>query len=414
MHHTHVRLGYHLNVISNLGAALSMALAIYVALFSAYMACIVVGAWLSRLAARGTPVAAGQPAVVVLVPAHNEEQGIASTVAQILQADYASGQIRVVVIADNCTDGTATVARQAGAQVVERTDLVNRGKGQALGWALREHRVLFAGSGLLAIIDADMNVEAGFFAAMAQLFRLESIQVAQGRYVISNPARGVLSAIGFASYCYVNHVRPAGRCFWGGTADLKGSGMMFRTDFLLARGWTAHSIAEDIQLGKELMLEGVPVAFAQDAIVSSDIPATLAQVQVQQARWEGGKHHVIASVIPRALAALWRRPSLLLLDGMLDMLVPSLAVVALLDVCGLALGWWAIPATMPVFAGSLAVFAAAVLTGLLLNRAPAGVYLRLVSAPVFLLWKLLLLARLAIRPPETTWNRTPRDPPPPP
>jgi len=414
MHHTHVRLGYHLNVISNLGAALSMALAIYVALFSAYMACIVVGAWLSRLVARGTPVAAGQPAVVVLVPAHNEEQGIASTVSQILQADYASGQIRVVVIADNCTDGTATVARQAGAQVVERTDLVNRGKGQALGWALREHRVLFAGSGLLAIIDADMNVEAGFFAAMSQLFRLESIQVAQGRYVISNPARGVLSAIGFASYCYVNHVRPAGRCFWGGTADLKGSGMMFRTGFLLERGWNAHSIAEDIQLGKELMLEGVSVSFAQDAIVRSDIPATLAQVRVQQARWEGGKHHVIASVFPRTLTALCRRPSLLLLDGLLDMLVPSLAVVVLLDLCGLALGWWAIPATAPVFAGSLAVFATAVLTGLLLNRAPAGVYLRLLSAPIFLLWKLLLLARLAIRPPEATWNRTPRDPPPPP
>jgi hypothetical protein len=190
--------------------------------------------------------------------------------------------------------------------------------------------------------------------------------------------------------------------------------MVFRTDFLLARGWSAHSIAEDIQFGKELMLEGVPVAFAQGAIVRSDIPSTLAQVRIQQARWEGGKHHVIASLLPRTLAELWRRPRVLLVDGLLDMLVPPLAAVVLLDICGLALGLWALPATAPVFAGSLAVFAAAVVTGLWLNRAPAGVYLRLMTAPVFLVWKLLLLARLAFRPPETTWNRTPRDPPPPP
>ena len=407
-------MGYHLNVISALGAALSLALAIYVALFSAYMACVVAGAWLSRRADRQPNLATGAPSVVVLVPAHNEEQGIASTVAQILQADYVPGEVRVVVIADNCADGTAEVARRAGARILERSDLVNRGKGQALGWALREHRTLFADSELLAIIDADMNVEPGFFAAMAQLFQSESVQVAQGRYIVSNSTRGVLSAIGFASYCYVNHVRPAGRCFWGGTADLKGSGMVFRTDFLLARGWNAHSIAEDIQLGKELMLEGVPVAFVQDAVVRSDIPSTLAQVRVQQSRWEGGKHRVIASLLPRTLASLWRRPSLLLLDGLLDMLVPPLAVVILLDLCGLALSWWTLPPAAAVFAGSLAVFATAVVTGLVLNRAPAGVYLRLLSAPAFLVWKLLLLARLAVRPPETTWNRTPRDPPPPP
>ena len=401
-----------MNVISILGSALSVALAIYVALFSVYMAFIVLGAWLSGPTRRKSVVVSSYPGVTVIVPAHNEEQGIAATVGQILQARYPARLIRVVVIADNCTDQTASIARQAGAQVVERMDTINRGKGQALGWVLREHRTLFSGSELLAIIDADMNVHAEFFMEMARLFRDPLIQTAQGRNVVSNPARGILSAVGFASFCYVNHVRPAGRCFWGGTADLKGTGMMFRSDFLLARGWTAHSIAEDAQLGKELMLEGIRVVLAQDAIVRSDIPATLAQVKVQQARWEGGKHQVIASLFPRTLTALFRRPSRLLLDGLMDMLVPPLALVVLLDLCGLALGWWTIPAIALVFAGSLAVFAAAVLTGLLLNSAPPGVYLRLLFAPLFLFWKLLLLARLAIRPAETVWNRTPRDPPP--
>ena len=131
-----------MNVISHPGAAPPLALAIYVALFSTYMACVVAGAWLSRLAERRRTLATGHPSVVVLVPAHNEEQGIASTVAQILRADYASGRILVVVIADNCADGTVTAATRAGARILERSDLVNRGKGQALGWALREHQAL--------------------------------------------------------------------------------------------------------------------------------------------------------------------------------------------------------------------------------------------------------------------------------
>ncbi|MEO6081345.1 MAG: glycosyltransferase family 2 protein [Steroidobacteraceae bacterium] len=392
--------------LTNLGSGVVWALAAYVALISVYMAVVLCGAWLGRPRQRGVE---NQPSFVVIIPAHNEDQGIASTLRQIQQTDYPSEQISIVVICDNCTDRTAEVASQFGAQVLRRSDLANRGKGQALGWALAEHPEIFSGADLIAIIDADMDVHPGFFSGMARAFADADVQAAQGRYVIANPLSGLLPALGFASYCYVNHVRLAGRCRWGGTADLKGSGMAFRSRFLLPRGWNAHSIAEDVQLGKELMLEGIRVEFVPDAIVSSDIPSNLSQVRIQQSRWDGGKHQVIAAMFPRALAALFRRPSVLLLDGLLDMLVPPLSVVVMLDILGLAVGWWVAREAVAVFGGSLAIFGLAVLTGLILNRAPPGVYWRLASAPLFMVWKLGLLVRLALMPAETNWHRTPRN-----
>lgn len=67
---------------------------------------------------------------VVLVPAHDESAVIADTLAGLAKAVGPSGQ--VLVIADNCSDDTAAIARRAGVRVLERTDTVRRGKGHAL------------------------------------------------------------------------------------------------------------------------------------------------------------------------------------------------------------------------------------------------------------------------------------------
>ncbi len=396
-----------MNWLSLAGMWAAWALAVPVTAISLYMLRVVIGSWLYH---PGRRMPAAGSSFAVIVPAHDEEQGIAATVAQLLATDYPRELVRIFVIADNCTDGTAAAAAQAGAQVVVRNDADNRGKGQALDWFLREHRDLLQAEELIAFIDADMQVGGKFFLAMSAAFTDPGTFVAQGRYMVANPSRSVLSAIGYASFCYVNHVRPAGRCFWGGTADLKGSGMVFRTQFLLPRGWNAHSIAEDIQLGKELMLEGIRVAYVPSAGVESDIPATLSQVRVQQSRWEGGKPEIYASIIPLAASAFLRRPSGLLLDGLLDLMVPPLSIVILLNLTGLLLSWLAASASLWIFLASIAVFGLAVLSGLLQNRAPGGVYWRLIAAPAFVVWKLALLLRVAIAPAPTTWQRTPRDP----
>ncbi|MEO8313446.1 MAG: glycosyltransferase family 2 protein [Pseudomonadota bacterium] len=382
-------------------------LAAIAAFISTYMAFVVFGSWLYQPKTRLT---ARRPVFGVVVPAHNEEQGIASTIGQLLASAYPPAALRVLVIADNCTDQTASMARDAGAHVVVRNDSDNRGKGQALDWLLHEHAALFDGVDLIAFIDADMQTDGQFFNSMAAAFADDEIIVAQGRYLVANACRSILSAIGYMSFCYVNHMRPAGRCFWGGTADLKGSGMVFRSPFLLARGWKAHSIAEDIQLGKELMLEGIKVAYVPDARVESEIPATLSQVNVQQSRWEGGKREIYAALLPRILRTVLRNPSPLLLDGLFEMMVPPLSIVIFLNIVGASAAWLVDSVALWVFITSLAIFAAAVLSGLLQNRAPAGVYLRLLAAPAFVMWKAVLLVRVLFSSTPKAWQRTPRDP----
>jgi 1,2-diacylglycerol 3-beta-glucosyltransferase len=395
------------SLLVQLGGFTAWAVAVIVAVVSLYAAAIVLGSWLYD---RGTGSPVEQPPFAVIVPAHDEEQGIRETIGQLLAADYPSRMLRIFVVADNCTDETAAAAREAGAQVLVRTDPENRGKGQALDWILRESPQLFEGVELIAFIDADMKVDGRFFNAMAAVFTRDKAVVAQGRYLVANPCRSVLSAVGYMSFCYVNHVRPAGRCFWGGTADLKGSGMVFRSQFLLARGWNAHSIAEDIQLGKQLMLEGVRVAYVPNALVESDIPATLSQVSVQQSRWEGGKREIYAEIFPRIVDGFLRRPSWLLMDGLFEMLVPPLSAVILINIAGAALAGLVGSDAVWVFIASLATFGAAVLSGLLQNRAPIGVYWRLLAAPAFVMWKAWLLLRVFFSAAPKTWQRTPRDP----
>lgn len=384
---------------------LSWVIAVMLSGMALYMLFIVAGSWLYRLP---TSSAIRDAAFAVLVPAHNEEAGVADTISHLQTAG--GDAIRIIVVADNCSDQTALLARASGAEVWERHDLQNRGKGQAIDWALREHRDSLASARLIAFVDADMQVHPQFFREMTAAFADPQTLVAQGRYVISNAGRSVLSSIGFASFAYVNHVRPAGRCFWGGTADLKGGGMVFRSEFLLPRGWPAHSIAEDVQLGKELMLEGVRVIYVPGAKVESEIPTTLAQVTVQQSRWEAGRHDIHVPLLRRVAATLLSTPSRLLIDGLLDLLVPPLSVVIALGLFGIGLAIWSGSASAWLLATILLVFALAVLSGLLQNKAGIAVYARLVGAPLFLIWKLALLARVRTAGAPSTWQRTPRSP----
>ena len=72
------------------------------------------------------------PRLLVVIPAHDEEANVAATVASCLDSSYDPSRFHVCVIADNCTDDTAFQARQAGAEVFERTDDTRRSKGYAL------------------------------------------------------------------------------------------------------------------------------------------------------------------------------------------------------------------------------------------------------------------------------------------
>src|SRR5450432_566567 len=101
---------------------------------------------------------------LVLVPAHNEEPGIAPTLESLRAQNYPEELRRVIVIADNCTDRTASISREAGFECWERDELKAPGKGQALRWAL--DRLGSDNWDAVAFVDADTHVDAEFLTGL--------------------------------------------------------------------------------------------------------------------------------------------------------------------------------------------------------------------------------------------------------
>jgi 1,2-diacylglycerol 3-beta-glucosyltransferase len=380
-------------------------LAGYLSIVSAYMLALTFGAAMFVRRARTQD---SLPRIAVLVPAHNEAAGITTTVRDLLDSRYPRRAFEVIVIADNCTDETASRARSAGAIVLERYDDSRRGKGQALDWATRERAKDLLEYDIVAFVDADMYVDPDFLSSVAGHFADPETQAVQGRYVIANPEASWLTSLGFMSFAVVNHVRPAGRTFLGGTAGLKGSGMAFRRDLICRTGWPAGSIAEDVEFGMQLLFEGVRVKYAPDAIVRSDLPIALESARVQQARWEGGNVTVRGKYLWQTLRAFLRSPRLATADALLDLLVPPLTIVVALSVTGASLAYVLAGPPAWLFAIPLLTIAAATALGMAQLKPPPRTYLHILLAPAFLAWKLALLTQIAVRPRETQWRRTPR------
>jgi len=121
---------------------------------------------------------------LVVIPAHDEAALIGETVRSVLASDYPPSLRQVVVIADNCTDGTAAEARAAGAVCLERADPHRRGKPWALNWAFRT--LDLSACDAVAMIDADTVVDAQFLRVMdGRLQRGE--RAIQGYYGVLNP-----------------------------------------------------------------------------------------------------------------------------------------------------------------------------------------------------------------------------------
>ena len=378
----------------------------YVVLVTAYLVVVTLAAMVYR---RPRLVDAPALKMAMVIPAHNESSQILDILGDADKLDYPKDSNAVFVIADNCDDDTADLARGAGANVLERHDIENRGKGQALDWCFKSHSAELEAYDVIALVDADMVLDLGFLEAMNRSFQVEGVQVVQGLNTVAEPGRHWRAAIGYMSFSCINHVRPAGRFMLGGTADLRGSGMAFRRELILARGWPAHSLAEDAEFAKQLLFDGIKVAYNPDALVTSPIPEQHSQATIQQERWEGGKRILFKTYFPRLLRGAVTKPGIAMWDALLDILVPPLSVLGALIAGCLLASLLVHPVFIFVNLVALCGLAFYVLMGLILTRAPLKVWLYLCAVPVFLVWKAPLIIRVLLGKVSSGWQRTPRD-----
>jgi cellulose synthase/poly-beta-1,6-N-acetylglucosamine synthase-like glycosyltransferase len=360
----------------------------------------------------------GQTRFAICIPAHNEQFTIGETVAALLAQKYPATKFSVHVVADNCTDSTAAVATRSGATAHVRSDAENPGKGEALNWLI--DRVAGDGVDAIAIVDADTVADPGFLAALDREFR-GGARAVQGFYAVKDPDASAAVGLRYAAIACRHYLRPLARTRLGASSGLYGNGMAFRTDVLAGRRWSNHLI-EDAEFQMELLLDGQIVRFAPDAVVRAEMPVTLEGATSQNERWELGRAQLIRRYVPvlarRSVTGgtLSRRAYG---DAVADHLTPPLTLLAVIDTTAVALGAVAAlshPGRLSRFAAALGVASSValglhVLVGLRLVDAPPSVYRSLRSAPRAVLWKLMLLARVARRPADVAWTRTQRNQP---
>lgn len=303
-----------------------------------------------------------RPRVAVLVPAHNEGSIIHSTLAsvgpQLLAHD------RLLVVADNCTDDTAQLARMAGAEVVERHNDALRGKGYALDFGVR-HLAQDAPE-VVIIVDADCQVGEGAIDLLARRC-LEAARPAQALYLMRAPVgAGLKVQIAEFAWRVKNLVRPRGWVRLGWPCQLMGSGMAFPWRDLAAADLANGHLVEDLKLGLDLCRAGKPPVFCPGAQVTSQFPVSQEGLSSQRTRWEHGHLGVIVAEVPKLLSSALAGRNWPLLAMTLDLLVPPLALLVLalmvvVCVCWLAALLFGISAPAWIATGALVMLGVAVL-----------------------------------------------------
>jgi cellulose synthase/poly-beta-1,6-N-acetylglucosamine synthase-like glycosyltransferase len=347
----------------------------------------------------------------IAIAAHDEETVIQSTVQRLLKLDYPAELFSIHVVADHCSDGTADLARRAGAMVYERREGPRNGKASALSW-LFQQILDDKKCQAIVIFDADTRVEENFLRIM-DLRLKRGDKIIQGQHVISNPDDGWFPALTWAMFLIDNRFQNLGRANLGWSAKNMGDSICFQADALRKVGW-GEGLADDYQLRQKFLLDGIKIAYEPAAQGFGEAPLTWAQARAQRIRWIRGVYDANQQFASRLLKEGIRTRDTALLDAALQAYLPSysfLTVGTLFLFLMNLLGYQWLGLVMPpwflviwlALLGTLFLFP---MIGLALEKAPQKAYLVILISPVFLVWRiwLTLVGRFAKK--NVTWIRT--------
>ena len=344
-------------VVSAILLLLAAILAVPVSVF--FCECVLGAGWKERRATATRPTGSR---AVILIPAHNEEEGIRITLER-LQPELSPGDT-VLVIADNCTDKTAEVARSLGADVAERCHETDRGKGFALAFGAERIASLPAPPDVVIVLDADCHFRPGGLNALVADCLATGLPM-QSDYELVCPAEASTKIkISTFAFRVKNTLRTRGLDRLGMPRQLAGTGMAFSWPTFRDAPNTREWITEDLVLGLELSLRRTPISLCSRAMVESDVAPSTKGHTKQRQRWEHGHLSALKQYVPKLLWGALRQGRISLLAIALDLSVPPLAllsamVLGLSFVAGLAaiLGFSALPALVMAIQ-ALALFVA--------------------------------------------------------
>ncbi|MEO9467974.1 glycosyltransferase family 2 protein [Parasphingorhabdus sp.] len=379
------------------------------ALFAIFSIEIIAGLKKSRSVSDENDNAGNSPSrATILVPAHNEA-GIIGTTISALRSRIADG-IDILVVADNCTDDTASLARAAGADVAERHDGSLRGKAYALAYG--RDRLADDPPQCVIVMDADCMLEPGSAELLCETAMQADAPVQATNLIRGDKAAPPMVQISNFAMLVKNLVRQRGMTRMGGAALLTGTGMAFPWKIFGEAPLANADLAEDLALGVTLTRSGSVPLFVEAAQVSSDAAAH-EDTLVQRTRWE---HGFVATArryaLPLISSGLGKLSGSQIFLG-LHLLVPPLALL-------FALGGITLAAILLLGAGG-AGYGPVVVLGLIMSLAVIVTLLAwisygrtvltpgsLIRIPFYILWKIPVYLKL-VGNRETRWIRTRRD-----
>ena len=411
----------------------------------------------------------GLPRFVMLMPAHNEELLLGAALEGLRSLDYPPELVSLVVIADNCKDATASIARNTGALALERFDTDRIGKGYALedtlNWLMQtdtsslsrvnpesgsgaaqsgpktnesaetqaETRLLPAPVGVetdahtaaawecarrfdaVVILDADTFVSPNMLRVFASELAGGN-QAIQARYDVLNTEESWRTRLMSCALALAHVVKPLGRERLGLSDGLKGNGMCFARNIVTHIPWSGESITEDIEYALRLCRAGCRIAFTPEACVWAQMPTTGKQAATQRQRWEGGRYRLLFTVAPALLRESLQTRNRLLRDRAIELIVPPFAEMfavpvllgALCALAGVGMRWHIAFWAAELWAVILLLQAGYLLTGMWVARMPPRAVLSLLRAPFYIVWKLGVYAVMAVTRSSGGWKRTER------
>ena len=252
---------------------------------------------------------------MAVIPAHNEEAVIGNLVESLKNQNYNKDLYDIYVIADNCTDNTARVAKQAGAIVYERYDEINKTKGFALDWFLQQKIKENAPYDAICIFDADNIVDKNFITAMNKKL-CQGEEVVQGYRDIKNPTDNWITS-GYALFYWTMHrFYHLARYNLGLSPLLNGTGFMVSFDIIKENnGWKTVTLTEDIEFSLQRILKGKRLGWSTEAIVYDEQPTGFKQSWSQRSRWTVGHMQCMKEYTTELFDAAKEKKTMMNIDG---------------------------------------------------------------------------------------------------
>lgn len=262
----------------------------------------------------------------IVIAARNEEKVITQLIESIQEQNYPQQLLTIFVVADNCDDQTASLAKQAGAVVYERFDTMHQTKGYALRYLFQQIERDFSIQRFdgYFVFDADNVLKSNYIEKMNEAF-------ASGEKIITsfrnskNIETNTLSAMNSMHFLRTNRFSHRPRSYLGLSTTVQGTGFLFANE-LVKDGWNYVDLTEDRSFSVDALLKGYKVSYCDQAEFYDEQPTGFKMIIRQRKRWAKGHLQVCGRVSKPLFINIFKNKSF----SSYDMLIVNIPLVLIL------------------------------------------------------------------------------------